>query len=124
MSNQEYYLRILEEEKGIIGRSRSSNYFKRLIKAMYKGFPNSRVSEEAIKSIVVTDEDRKFLVEHGFLFREPTDKGFDYGLGPNALTLLSAWKIEKLTENIKWLTKILLVFGAITIVLMLTQIII
>ena len=114
MSEQEHYLKILENKKGIIGRSKDVSYFKRLIKAMYKGFPNSRVSEKAVKSIIVTEEDLKSLVKNGFLLEEKVDGGYQYNLAPNSLILISSWNVEKLT-------KIILVFGIITSVLLIYQ---
>ncbi len=119
MNTQEYYLDQLE--RGIIGRSRSLFYFKKLMLSMYRGFPNSRVAEKAVKSIIVTDEDLDLLCEGKFLLREPADGGYQYGLGPNALSLISAWKTERLTENLQKLTKILIAFGAFTILLMILQ---
>jgi hypothetical protein len=74
---------------------------KKLFMDLYREFPNGRLSEEIVHKIFITEEDRNFLVKHGFLLREETISNGKikkyYNLGPNALQLISSWKIEKLT---------------------------
>jgi len=81
----------LEKIKGI----------KPLFMEMYKGFPNGRLSEEIVNKIIVTENDRNVLLDHGFLVKEDVISDGrvkrHYNLGPNALPLISSWKMEKLT---------------------------
>ena len=93
--------------------------FKWLIKEMYKRFPNIRISENRIKEVIVTKEDRDSLVQHGYFIREPMvsgdEEGFQYGLGPNSLNLITSWKNEELTKKIVFLTVAFLTVGVLTL---------
>ncbi len=84
------------------------NKFKELINEMYKSFPNAIYAEDKINEVVKTDIMREHLVKTGVLLKELYKSGAktknQYFLGENALHLISAWRTEKLTENIKYLT--------------------
>jgi len=90
---------------------------KKLFIDLYRGFPNRRLSEEIVHKIIITEEDRNFLVKHGFLLREEVissgKRKKHYNLGPNALQLISSWKIEKLTI---WLTVLAVIVVIATII--------
>jgi len=99
--------------------------FKDLVLRMYRGFPNVRTTEEEVHKIVISDEDRERLEKQGYLYKEEYSDGeIMYGLGPNALNLVAAWKTEKLTEGIKRLTNLLLFFTTILAAFAFVQIII
>ncbi len=106
MPDPEHVLKELEK-RWVYGNKKSISYFKRLILLMYENFPNFRVAEKAVKEIIIMGEDRKFLCKHGFFIEEKTNEGHNYGLGPNALSLVSAWKTEELNKRIFILTLIL-----------------
>jgi len=90
---------------------------KKLFMDLYREFPTGRLSEEIVHKILVTEEDRNFLVKHGFLLKEEVISNGKrrkyYNLGPNALQLISSWKIEKLTV---WLTFLTIIVVVITII--------
>lgn len=93
---------------------------KKLFIELHKGFPNARLSEEIVHKVIVTEEDRTFLVKCGYLAQEEVMiegkiKKY-YNLGPNALPLISSWKVEKLTYWLVILTIVLAVLAAISIV--------
>lgn len=101
--------------------------FKKLIKDMYRGFPNF-VYKGMVEKVIIMDNVRDKLEEANFLIKEKHADGKgnswdEYMLGPNALMLVSTWKSEELNQNIEWLTKILLAIGALTIFLIITQIV-
>ena len=89
--------------------------FKELILDMYRGFPNYRFYG-MVESVIRTEEDRKRLIKHGFLIKEKTDKGDQYGLGPNSLPLVSARKTEQLTKQINYLTWAILFLSIVILV--------
>ena len=78
------------------------NKFKKLVKDMYRGFPNFQYSNE-VEKIIVMEEVRDELIKHGFLIKmtpivNKNGEKLPYMLGPNSLSLVSAWKTEKLTR--------------------------
>ena len=85
--------------------------FRRLILEMYDGFPNYRYFG-MVEDVIKSEKDRKRLIKHGFLIKEKTNKGEHYSLGPNALSLVSSWKTEELTKNVRKLTWLLVVLTA------------
>jgi hypothetical protein len=93
--------------------------FRELIKDMYKGFPNLRVHEDRIKEVVITEEDRTALVDHGFFIRELHSSGgkeyYEYALGPNSLNLISAWKTEELNETIIKMNVAVVLLASLTV---------
>ncbi len=76
--------------------------FKNLFMDMYRGFPNWRY-REMLEKVVVTENDRKQLVKHGFLLEEKTQTK-QYSLGPNGLLLVNSWKVEEMTNKMLGLT--------------------
>jgi cytochrome b subunit of formate dehydrogenase len=90
---------------------------KKLFNELYKGFPNGRLSEGIVHKIIVTEEDRAFLVKCGYLAQEEVMSDGKmkkyYNLGPNALPLISSWKVEKLTY---WLVVITIVLAVLTVI--------
>lgn len=98
--------------------------FKDLIINMYKYFPDSRYSNLIVHKIIKTEKDRLSLVNQGYLIvEEHSDRAnkFWYGLGPNGINLVNAWKTEKLTNEIKILTKALLLLTGVLVVLTVLQ---
>jgi len=99
--------------------------FKKLILDMYRGFPNWRY-HGMVEKIIKTEEDRKQLIDQGYLIREPNLGKYTYGLGANALLLVNAWKMEQgskltaeLTKGIYTFTIFLIAIALLQIVLML-----
>ena len=75
---------------------------------MYRGFPNFTY-RGMVEEVVKIDDVRNELRKYGFLIEEKHGDGKgkswnEYMLGPNALSLVSSWKSEELTERIKKLT--------------------
>jgi len=89
--------------------------FKELILDMYRGFPNYRFYG-MVEAVIKTEEDRNHLIKHGFLIKEKTDKVNQYGLWPNSLPLVSAWKTEQLTKQINYLTWAILFLSIVILV--------
>ena len=93
--------------------------FRELIKDMYKGFPNLRLHEDRIKEVVITEEVRTALVDHGFFIREPHSsmgkEYYEYALGPNSLNLISAWKTEELNETIIKMNVAVVLLASLTV---------
>jgi len=81
---------------------------------MYRGFPNWRY-HGMVERVIVSKDDRNKLVEHGYLREERVNDKIDYCLAPNALLLVNAWNMEKLTKWVIALTIILIVIGIFTI---------
>lgn len=98
--------------------------FKRLIRDMYRGFPNWQY-RKMVEEVVVTEEMRKSLLDSKFLLKEKhVQNGQEYDiymLGPNALNLVSAWETEDLTKSIKRLTWAVLVMTGISLTLLIIQ---
>ncbi|MCD6591036.1 MAG: hypothetical protein J7K72_03640 [Candidatus Aenigmarchaeota archaeon] len=86
---------------------------RKLFMDLYRGFPNGRVSEDIVRRAIVAEADRKFLVEHGFLLEEEEISNGKrkkyYNLGPNALQLISSWRIERLSTYMLILTVIVVI---------------
>jgi hypothetical protein len=97
-----------------------ANEFRDLFERMYNYFPNGRISEDVVHRVIVTNNDRKFLVKHGFLIVEESIENGKrkkyYNIGPNALQLIISWKTEKLTYLLVILT-VLLVFLSIILLI-------
>ena len=95
--------------------------FKKLIKEMYKGFPNFEY-RGMVEKIITTEKVReelekaKFLIKEEFADREGNLYNM-YMLGPSALPLISAWKTEDLTKKIKTLTIWILVITGIALLI-------
>jgi len=87
--------------------------FKELILDMYRGFPNWRYFG-MVEAVIKSEEDRTRLIKSGFLVREKSTKVFQYSLGPNSLSLVSAWKTEELTMQIWALTFMLVGIALLT----------
>ena len=66
---------------------------KKLFVDLYKGFPNGRLPEEIVHKIIITEEERNFLVKHGFLLKEEVISNGKrkkyYNLGPVSYTHLT-----------------------------------
>jgi hypothetical protein len=81
--------------------------FKKLIKDMFRGFPNWQY-KGMVEQVIVTENMRNELIKSGYLIKEEHRKDNQdfniYMLGPNALPLVSAWETEELTKKIKGLT--------------------
>ena len=62
---------------------------------------------------MIGDEETNLLANHGYLLKRKTMEGgkikYLYSMGPNALPLVSAWKIEALTEKVVFLTWLLII---------------
>ncbi|MFH1224573.1 MAG: hypothetical protein V1676_02095 [Candidatus Diapherotrites archaeon] len=89
---------------------------KELFTALYKDYPDGRLPEERVHNIIVTEEDRNLLVKNGFLLMEDSfvrgkNKKY-YNLGPNGLTLISSWEMERLTKWIIILTFVIIFLTA------------
>ncbi len=84
--------------------------FKKLIKDMYKGFPNWVYHERLIS--IINKDMIDHLVENKFLIKwtpkDPAEQRV-YSLGVNALPLVSSWQIEVLTSWLIVLTIVLLI---------------
>lgn len=93
--------------------------FRELIEEMYSGFPNIRTHEERIKKAIVTEEDISNLVKRGYFieesYRHGDKEGKRYGLGPNALNLISSWRNEELAAKIVNLTYAVFLLGILTL---------
>lgn len=93
--------------------------FRELIKEMYKGFPNIRTSENLVKQVIVTEKDRDALVQRGYLIKEDHvangKTSSYYGLGPNSLSLISAWKSEELNERIMKMNVAVVLLASLTV---------
>lgn len=98
--------------------------FEKLIKEMYRGFPNWQF-RKMVEDVVVTDEMRKQLIDVKYLIKEQHvvngQKSDVYMLGPNALTLVSAWETEELTRSIKKLTWAVIIMTGVSLVLIIIQ---
>ncbi len=76
--------------------------FKTLVKDMHRGFPRFRYYN--VEQKIPTESDRQNLIKHGFFLEETMDGKKVYSLGPNGLLLVSAWKMEDLTNRLLLLT--------------------
>lgn len=93
--------------------------FKKLIKEMYKGFPNyyyfgmveQNIPNEEIREEVI---DQKILVK---LKGKHNDKQDKYILGMNGLNLVNSWKNEELANRMKNLTWVLVFLTAVLTIL-------
>lgn len=98
--------------------------FKKLIRDMYRGFPNWQY-RKMVEDVIITDEMRKSLLDSKFLLKEKhVQKGQEYDvymLGPNALNLVSAWETEDLTKSIKKLTWAVFILTGISLSLLIVQ---
>ncbi len=98
--------------------------FKKLIREMYRGFPNWQY-RKMVEDVIITDEMRKSLLDSKFLLKEKhVQNGQEYDiymLGPSALNLVSAWETEDLTKSIKRLTWTVLIMTGISLVLLIIQ---
>lgn len=95
--------------------SKELRRFKAIILELYKSFPEGLLIEEIIKTSIITEEMREELVKKGILYKTKMDNKNYYTLGANGLSLVSSWKMEKLT----WIAT---VFGVIVIILTIIQI--
>lgn len=100
------------------------NKFKKLIKDMYRGFPNWQY-RKMVEDVVITEEIRKSLLDSRFLLKEKhvkDGKKYDvYMLGTNALNLVSSWETEELTKSIRKLTLAVLIMTGISLSLLIIQ---
>lgn len=87
--------------------------FKDLFLDMYRGFPNYIYTAEEVKKIIkpaalLVLRSEKYLI----LLTDNMDekKTKYYMLGPNALSLISAWKNERTSNRIEKLTNVLTLF--------------
>jgi hypothetical protein len=98
--------------------------FKKLIKEMYRGFPNWQF-RKMVEEVIVTEDMRKSLLDSKFLLKEThvaEGKEYDvYTLGVNALPLVSAWETEELTKSIRKLTWAVLIMTGISLLLLVAQ---
>lgn len=95
--------------------------FKRLVRDMYRGFPNFEY-KGMVEKVITTEKMREELKKSGFLIEESfvgkDGKSYPmYMLGASALPLVSAWETEDLTRKIKTLTIIALAIAGITLLL-------
>lgn len=92
--------------------------FKSLLNEMYETYPNTFSSEELVQPIIRSEEVSNKLVEHGILYsyisNDQGKKRYFYGLGPNGLQLISAWKTEELTRRMTALTFLITVLSILT----------
>jgi len=98
--------------------------FKKLIKKMYRGFPNWQF-KKMVEDVVITEEMRRQLIDAKFLLKEQYtingQKQDVYMLGPNALPLVSAWETEELTKSIIKLTWVIIALTGINLILLIIQ---
>lgn len=110
--------------KGKDSRERdASEKIKDLFLDMFRGFPNYRYRRDIIENIIVTEVDRKDLIEKGYLLKEDVNDTYTYRLGASALPLISAWKSEKINQsifNLTWLAVIIAVVAIITTIVVAT----
>ena len=90
---------------------------KKLFFKLWKNFPNGLTSKE-VEEIIVMQSVRNKLEEHGYLYVEKgiidgKEKTY-YGLGPNGVSLISAWKTEALTAGAFFIACLALLFSVIT----------
>lgn len=94
--------------------------FRELFEKLYDGFPNGRLSEDVVREVIVTNEDTKFLVEHGYLLEEQHQVDgttvMKYNLGPEGLNLISSWRMEDLTQKMAHLTYLIAALTVVNIV--------
>lgn len=96
------------------------NKFRNLILDMYRGFPNWRYIG-MVEQVVKSQRDRKSLIKHGFLIRDNVNGRQVYGLGPNGLMLVNAWKTEKLTRYATFLAWLGVAVAVLSIIVQLTR---
>jgi hypothetical protein len=95
--------------------------FKKLFIDVYNDFPNSKVLETSINDIILSENDRKLLCDNNYLIREKiwyrNKFMYFYGLGPNGLSLVTAWKTEELSKDIRTMTWCIVVLTAIMVLI-------
>ena len=83
--------------------------FKDLFMWMYAGFPDRKIDQETIDSVLKNKDDVEMLIKGGYLAIEGNiyegRKKWKYDLGPNALHLIDAWKTERLIKEIRNLNR-------------------
>lgn len=93
--------------------------FKKTISDLYKMFPNGSSESEIIRESVVTKKMRDELVNKGVLCEEKSVSNGKhktwYTLGCHGLSLVSSWKMEELTDKIKFLTYLMMALNVISI---------
>ena len=98
--------------------------FEKLVKEMYRGFPNWQF-RKMVEDVVVTKEMRDQLIDAKFLVKEQhvvdRQKYDVYMLGPNALTLVSAWETEELTRSIKKLIWAVIIMTGASLIIIIIQ---
>ena len=117
-------MRIKRQEKNITpveNRWLTQNKeFRKLVERMYKGFPNTTVHEDEVKKVIITEELRTALVDHGFFIKELySEEGREYcryALGPSSLNLIIAWKSEELSKSILKMNVFLVVLTTLLVV--------
>jgi len=110
-----------KDEVGIVFDELENKKFKKLIKKLYKYFPNGQIIEDEIKKVIISEKMRNQLINNSFLIKESIilegKEKFYYSLGPNSLTLVSSWETEELTKKMKNLTYWIIVLTGISILL-------
>ena len=100
--------------------------FKKLVKDMYHDYPNTRFSEKIVHNIIVTELDRKKLIDDKILIQETyvvdNKSTKQYGLGPKGLDLVSMWNSEDSNKNVEKLTAFIFLITIYTFVLKITSI--
>jgi len=91
--------------------------FKTLVLELHKMFPNGSCAEDVLKKVVVSEEMLFELVNRGVLFREDMGDKWYYTLNVNGLNLVSSWRMEDLTEQIKKWTWVVAVLTGFLIIL-------
>jgi hypothetical protein len=97
-----------------------SRKFKELILDMYRGFPRWYYVG-MIEPFIPLATDRENFVRLGFLIQKEVDGKTVYGLGPNALSIVSAWETEHLTRQMHWLTWVMVVLAVLQAIFILAQ---
>jgi len=78
-----------------------SQKIKELFLDMFRGFPNYRYRKDLIENVIITETDRKELINCGYLLKEPINGTYTYRLGPKVLPLISTWKTEQVNEKFR-----------------------
>mgnify|MGYP006282209953 CR=1 FL=1 len=94
---------------------------------LYENFPGVRLPKGTLEKVFVSEEVLNGLISQAYITKEPHKDSFGktyflYALGPNALPLISAWKMEKLTDKIFVLTVAMTIVALASIFLSILQI--
>lgn len=90
---------------------------KKILLSMYKNFSGNFISSKYIEEQIENPFVIQSLIKNHYL--EPM--GTDYSLGANALPLISAWKTEELSKEVRTMTRWLMILTAILLIITAAQ---